>query len=142
MKKKNLERGNRIMSDEFRDFDKTPALTFGEPEAGAAAAGTAGESDSETSSQAPEASKAVPAETAPAPKISAPIASAAAAAAKTVEDMTGKEASAVKEGDTGLSENSLTLEERKQVDEFSRKIDVRNTQAILSYGAGAQKKFL
>ena len=44
MKKKNLERGNRIMSDEFRDFDKTPALTFGEPEAGAAAAGTAGES--------------------------------------------------------------------------------------------------
>ena len=140
MKKKNLERGNRIMSDEFRDFDKTPALTFGEPEAGAAAAGTAGESASEASSQAPEASKAVPAETAPAAKISAPIASAAAAAAKTVEDMTGKEASAVKEGDTGLSENSLTLEERKQVDEFSGKIDVRNTQAILSYGAGAQKK--
>ena len=42
--------------------------------------------------------------------------------------------------DAQLSENVLTEEEKKMVDEFSQKIDVRNSGAILQYGAGSQKK--
>ena len=34
----------------------------------------------------------------------------------------------------------LTPEELRQVEEFSKKIDVTNTKAILTYGAGTQKK--
>lgn len=34
----------------------------------------------------------------------------------------------------------LTLEEQRQVDEFAAKIDLRSSNAILQYGAGAQKK--
>lgn len=37
-------------------------------------------------------------------------------------------------------EDSLTPEERAQVDAFSQQIDVSNTQQIMQYGAGAQKK--
>ncbi len=37
-------------------------------------------------------------------------------------------------------ENVLTPEELRQVEEFSKKIDVTNTKAILTYGAGTQKK--
>ena len=42
--------------------------------------------------------------------------------------------------DAQLSENVLTEEEKKMVDEFSQKIDVRNSGAVLQYGAGSQKK--
>lgn len=42
--------------------------------------------------------------------------------------------------DAQLSESVLTEEEKKMVDEFSQKIDVRNSGAILQYGAGSQKK--
>ena len=35
---------------------------------------------------------------------------------------------------------ALTPEEQKQVDEFSAQIDITNTQAVLQYGAGCQKK--
>ena len=42
--------------------------------------------------------------------------------------------------DVQLTESVLTEEEKKLVDEFSQKIDVRNSGAILQYGAGSQKK--
>ncbi len=39
-----------------------------------------------------------------------------------------------------FTEESLTEEERRMVDEFSEKIDIRNSQAVLQYGVGTQKK--
>ncbi|MCD7981267.1 MAG: toxic anion resistance protein [Clostridiales bacterium] len=39
-----------------------------------------------------------------------------------------------------FQESSLTPEELKMVDEFSKKIDIHNSQAILQYGVGTQKK--
>ena len=39
-----------------------------------------------------------------------------------------------------VPEMELTPEEQKQVDEFAEKIDLNNTQMILQYGAGSQKK--
>ncbi len=39
-----------------------------------------------------------------------------------------------------LSETLLTPEEQKAVDEFCDKIDIHNSNAILQYGVGAQKK--
>ncbi len=38
------------------------------------------------------------------------------------------------------SENNLTAEELQMVEEFSQKIDIHNSQAILQYGVGTQKK--
>ena len=42
--------------------------------------------------------------------------------------------------DPAFSENNLTPEELQMVNEFSQKIDLHNTQAILQYGVGTQKK--
>ncbi|MCD7864415.1 MAG: toxic anion resistance protein [Clostridiales bacterium] len=42
--------------------------------------------------------------------------------------------------DAAFSENNLTQEELKMVDDFSKKIDIHNSQAILQYGVGTQKK--
>lgn len=42
--------------------------------------------------------------------------------------------------DSAFNENNLTAEERKMVEDFSQKIDLHNSQAILQYGAGTQKK--
>ena len=39
-----------------------------------------------------------------------------------------------------LDESSLTEEERKMVEDFSEKIDIKNSSIVLQYGAGAQKK--
>ncbi|MGI5990196.1 MAG: toxic anion resistance protein [Lachnospiraceae bacterium] len=39
-----------------------------------------------------------------------------------------------------VSESVLSPEEVKQAEEFSKKIDLANSEAILSYGAGTQKK--
>ena len=39
-----------------------------------------------------------------------------------------------------LDESVLSDAERKMVDDFSRQIDIRNSAAILQYGAGTQKK--
>ena len=39
-----------------------------------------------------------------------------------------------------LNETILTPEERKVVDDFCKKIDIHNSNAILQYGVGAQKK--
>lgn len=51
-------------------------------------------------------------------------------------DMVGTEVAA----DAAFSENNLTPEELKMVDDFSKKIDIHNSQAILQYGVGTQKK--
>ena len=42
--------------------------------------------------------------------------------------------------DPAFSENNLTPEELQMVNEFSQKIDLHNSQAILQYGVGTQKK--
>ena len=42
--------------------------------------------------------------------------------------------------DSAFNENNLTAEEKKLVEDFSQKIDLHNSQAILQYGAGPQKK--
>ena len=42
--------------------------------------------------------------------------------------------------DPTFSENNLTPEELQMVNEFSQKIDLHNSQAILQYGVGTQKK--
>lgn len=44
------------------------------------------------------------------------------------------------EAETGLDDSMLNEEERKMVEEFSKKIDLHNSSAILQYGAGTQKK--
>ncbi len=71
-------------------------------------------------------------------------ASAAAAAAAAVSDEPKTEEktedAAQQTAEGGLSDSMLTEEERTYVDEFSKTIDVRDTEAVLSYGAAAQKK--
>lgn len=47
---------------------------------------------------------------------------------------------AEKAADPAFSENNLTPEELQMVNEFSQKIDLHNSQAILQYGVGTQKK--
>lgn len=42
--------------------------------------------------------------------------------------------------DPAFNENNLTPEELQMVNEFSQKIDLHNSQAILQYGVGTQKK--
>ena len=42
--------------------------------------------------------------------------------------------------DSAFNENNLTAEEKKMVEDFSQKIDLHKSQAILQYGAGTQKK--
>ena len=44
------------------------------------------------------------------------------------------------EQDPAFDEKRLTPEEMQMVDEFTAKIDLRNSQAILQYGVGTQKK--
>ena len=39
-----------------------------------------------------------------------------------------------------VPEMELTPEEQKQLDDFAAQIDLTNTQAVLQYGAGSQKK--
>ena len=39
-----------------------------------------------------------------------------------------------------MDDSILSPEERKMVDDFSKQIDIRNSAAILQYGAGTQKK--
>jgi len=45
-----------------------------------------------------------------------------------------------KESAPAMDESILSEDERKMVDEFAQKIDLHNSNAILSYGAGTQKK--
>ena len=81
------------MSNEFKEFDTAPTLTFGE---------------------LPEAEK--PTEVVPV------------------------EPEPVVSQEPALDDSVLSEEERKMVDDFSQKIDIHNSGAILQYGAGTQKK--
>ena len=103
------------MSDEFKDFEEVPTLVFGgTQETPDAASGTesTGEGTGTAASETPAAS-------------AAPAAGAAAAAAQAVSE---------------INDDILSEEEKKQVDAFSKQIDVKDSTAILQYGAGAQKK--
>lgn len=57
-------------------------------------------------------------------------------------DLNTKEEPAVvkTESQPAVAEVALTPEEQKQVDEFAAQIDLSNTQLVLQYGAGCQKK--
>lgn len=46
----------------------------------------------------------------------------------------------VKEEETKIPEVVLTPEEQKMVDDFAAQIDITNTQMVMQYGAGSQKK--
>ena len=81
------------MSNEFKEFDTAPTLTFGE---------------------LPETEK--PTEVVPV------------------------EPEPVVSQEPALDDSVLSEEERKMVDDFSQKIDIHNSGAILQYGAGTQKK--
>ena len=121
------------MANEFDEFNNppTPALVF----------------------DAPAEEPAPAQEPAPAENVTAPVPApqnAAAGAAAAAADLMGQPAAAAaavaaapasnEDGLGGISDSVLSEEERKQVDEFSKQIDLRNTQAVLQYGAGAQKK--
>ncbi len=49
-------------------------------------------------------------------------------------------ADTAKEVEKALDDSILTDEERRQVDEFAKQIDLHNSTAILQYGVGTQKK--
>lgn len=53
---------------------------------------------------------------------------------------TEKKQEAVLPPPPALDESTLTAEERRMVDDFAEKIDLTNSNMILQYGAGAQKK--
>lgn len=60
-----------------------------------------------------------------------------------IEDLTSASSgTAVSEPiqDEAFNENNLTKEELQMIEDFSQKIDIHNSQAILRYGAGTQKK--
>lgn len=48
--------------------------------------------------------------------------------------------SSAPQGGTDLGESQLSPEEMRMVEDFSSKIDLHNTQAIMQYGVGTQKK--
>lgn len=81
------------MSNEFKEFDTAPTLTFGELQ------------------ETEKPTEVVPVE--PEPVVSQ---------------------------EPALDDSVLSEEERKMVDDFSQKIDIHNSGAILQYGAGTQKK--
>ncbi len=58
------------------------------------------------------------------------------------EESSAAQAAAVQEPEKTVEpeEKILSPEELKQVEEFSKKIDIANSKAILSYGVGTQKK--
>jgi len=145
------------MSDAFKDFESTPvpALVFGEAEETLESAkevlSQAAEAADETGrnldtavkemQETQEAAAAAPVvspaalQQAVGDTISAAGGGAAAAAAAAVAEMTPAQAPA-----ETLSDAMLSEEEKKQVEDFSKQIDIKNSTAVLQYGAGAQKK--
>ena len=117
------------MADEFKDFENvpTPALVFDE----------APKEEVKPQESAPAAAQ--PSVSASAIPGQAPTNFAAAAAAAVSADV-GIAQEEKKDDAQPLNDSSLTEEERRQVESFSHQIDLRNTGAILQYGAGAQKK--
>ena len=154
------------MGNAFDDFDEVPKpqLVFGEKkeevkeeitETGAETAeGAAAETEKAADDAIAAAEAAVKeaeavsqsiaekhSETAEKVKQTAAAAAAAAAAVSDEPKAAEKAEDAPEEtAEGGLSDSMLTEEERVYVDEFSKTIDVRDTEAVLSYGAAAQKK--
>ena len=59
---------------------------------------------------------------------------------KTEEKKTELPAAQSDKPEAVIDDSIFSEEEKKMVDDFSRKIDIHNSSAILEYGAGAQKK--
>ena len=59
---------------------------------------------------------------------------------KTEEKKTELPAAQSDKPEAAIDDSIFSEEEKKMVDDFSRKIDIHNSSAILEYGAGAQKK--
>ena len=53
---------------------------------------------------------------------------------------TKEEVAPVQEADPEMNEDILSPEEKKMVEDFAKQIDIRNTNGILQYGSGTQKK--
>ncbi len=102
----------------------TPTLVFGEPETEQAAAPAA---------QIPPVQEAVPN---PAVQIPPVQGTGQMPALQTPDNQNGDQMPV----DPQLTEDSLTPEERKMVDDFSKKIDLHDSNGILQYGAATQKK--
>lgn len=60
--------------------------------------------------------------------------------ADTKEQLVVTEEAAVEEAQKAAAQIVLTPEEQKMVDEFAAQIDLNNTQQLIQYGAGSQKK--
>ena len=122
------------MADEFKDFEKVPTLVFDE-----APVAEEGQNISEAIDAAKEAVANVAADLAAEPAAAAAAAQAAAEAAAAAVQLDEKEKAAAAISGT-VNDDILSDEEKKQVEEFADRIDVKNSTAILQYGAGAQKK--
>ena len=57
-----------------------------------------------------------------------------------IETPASQQAAAAQPAPEALSEEDLSAEERKMVDDFAQKIDIGNSAQILQYGAASQKK--
>ena len=57
-----------------------------------------------------------------------------------IETPASQQATAAQPAPEALSEEDLSAEERKMVDDFAQKIDIGNSAQILQYGAASQKK--
>ncbi|WMC94092.1 toxic anion resistance protein [Kineothrix sp. MB12-C1] len=68
------------------------------------------------------------------------IAKAPEAPAVVVQDGLTEQAAKKQAEAMALDESTLSVEERRMVDDFASKIDLKNSTIILQYGAGAQKK--
>lgn len=53
---------------------------------------------------------------------------------------TEEEAENAKESLTNLDGTPLTDEEKKEIEDFAKQIDLKNTQGVIQYGSGVQKK--
>ena len=56
------------------------------------------------------------------------------------EEVAVVEEKAVEEAQKAAAQIVLTPEEQKMVDDFAKQIDLTNTQQLIQYGAGSQKK--
>ncbi len=119
------------MSNEFDGFEKTPVPTLVFDEA----------PQPEEAAKATEAMEAAKAETEAKIDGVGTIAAQVAADVAARQEQSAAAAAAAEAKETGsVSDEILSEEEKKQVEAFANQIDVKNSSAILQYGAGAQKR--
>ncbi len=140
------------MNDEFKDFAETPipTLTFGDSDSETQGVpGKAADTAQDTAAAAADTAAAAEAAQDMLTKTADAVTEAAQSVAETAADTTAQDmpvntadtvTAAVPDAAPQLSEDILTDEERKMVDEFSRKINLHDSNGILQYGAGTQKK--